>query len=224
MIVIALVNTKGGVGKSTLASALAVRALADKMRVAIVDTDPQESLAKWFERRRQKAGMSAVIAEWPSDGIEELRKSRPQPDVVFIDVPPVNIDLIRNAIENADVALIPVKASAHDLHATQDAIAIARVAKKKHLVVINDAVGNENLPTQALRQMLQMGVPTSSIIVAHRMSYAKAASTGESGPELKDRSAAEDIDGLWEDLLALAKQGGAEHNQKGAVKRLRRGE
>ena len=43
MYVIAVVNTKGGVGKTTLASALAVRAAKDSPRVAMVDLDPQRS-------------------------------------------------------------------------------------------------------------------------------------------------------------------------------------
>ena len=50
MIVISVVNTKGGVGKTTLASALAVRA-SQEGRVAMVDLDPQRSLIKWWKRR-----------------------------------------------------------------------------------------------------------------------------------------------------------------------------
>src|SRR5690349_2786294 len=51
MIVIAVVNSKGGVGKTTLASALAVRAAEDSPRIALVDFDPQGSLTAWSRRR-----------------------------------------------------------------------------------------------------------------------------------------------------------------------------
>jgi chromosome partitioning protein len=51
MYVIAVVNTQGGVGKTTLASALAVRAAKDSPRVAMVDLDPQRSLVEWWQRR-----------------------------------------------------------------------------------------------------------------------------------------------------------------------------
>ena len=51
MNVLAVVSTKGGVGKTTLASALAVRAAKESKRVAMVDLDPQGSLAAWWKRR-----------------------------------------------------------------------------------------------------------------------------------------------------------------------------
>ena len=51
MIVIAVVNSKGGTGKTTLASALSVRAAKDSKRVAMVDLDPQKSLIAWWQRR-----------------------------------------------------------------------------------------------------------------------------------------------------------------------------
>ena len=51
MRVISLVSLKGGVGKSTLAAALAVRAARESKRVAMVDLDPQASLDAWWKRR-----------------------------------------------------------------------------------------------------------------------------------------------------------------------------
>src|SRR5262249_43354352 len=49
--VITLANPKGGVGKTTICSALAVRAAGESRRVALLDLDPQESLASWWTRR-----------------------------------------------------------------------------------------------------------------------------------------------------------------------------
>ena len=51
MKVIAVVNSKGGTGKTTLASALSVRAAKESKRVAMVDLDPQRSLVAWWQRR-----------------------------------------------------------------------------------------------------------------------------------------------------------------------------
>jgi cellulose biosynthesis protein BcsQ len=49
---IALVNSKGGTGKSTLAAALGVAAEETGERVFMVDLDPQGSLSAWGERRK----------------------------------------------------------------------------------------------------------------------------------------------------------------------------
>ena len=51
MITIAVVNGKGGVGKSTLATALAVHAASEGKRIAVVDMDPQRSVVEWWARR-----------------------------------------------------------------------------------------------------------------------------------------------------------------------------
>ena len=51
MYVLALVTQKGGSGKSTLTVGIAVAAMGNGERVAIVETDPQGTISKWIERR-----------------------------------------------------------------------------------------------------------------------------------------------------------------------------
>lgn len=73
MYIIAVVNTKGGVGKTTLASALAVRAAKDSPRVAMVDLDPQRSLVEWWQRRGATDNPTVFEgATIPADAVEAL--------------------------------------------------------------------------------------------------------------------------------------------------------
>ena len=101
MRVIAVVSSKGGVGKTTLASALAVRAARESKRVAMVDLDPQRSLASWWKRRGRSDNPRIFAgAETASEAVEALELDGW--DWVFIDTPPAFIATIQDAIEHAD--------------------------------------------------------------------------------------------------------------------------
>ena len=103
MRVISLVSLKGGVGKSTLAAALAVRAARESKRVAMLDLDPQASLDAWWKRRGK--GENPTIfgnASTASDAVESLKQTGW--DWVFMDCPPAFIPTIEDAIEHSDLS------------------------------------------------------------------------------------------------------------------------
>ena len=126
MYVITVVSSKGGVGKTTLASALAVRASRESKRVAMVDLDPQRSLAEWWKRRGRCDNPRIFTgAETATEAVEALNLDGW--DWVFIDTPPpAFLATIEDAIQQADLALVPLRASAFDLIASEDAVSIAR--------------------------------------------------------------------------------------------------
>src|SRR5262249_19562921 len=137
MITVAVVNTKGGVGKTTLASALAVRAARDSKRVAMVDLDPQKSLVEWWRRRGESENPCILQgAETAADAIEALNHTGW--DWAFLDGAPAFLERFQEMVEAADFVVIPVKPSMVDLLATQDAVALSREAGASFLVVFND--------------------------------------------------------------------------------------
>src|ERR1700704_2276073 len=108
MRVISVTSGKGGVGKTSLASALAVRAARESKRVAMVDLDPLGSLADWWKRRGRSENPEIFTgADTASDAVEALRLDGW--DWVFIDTPPAFIATMQDAIESADLALIPFR-------------------------------------------------------------------------------------------------------------------
>src|SRR3954454_24695285 len=110
MQVVTLASTKGGVGKTTICSALAVRAAEESRRVALLDLDPQESLASWWIRRGKTKNPKLFEVDAAVEAIEMLLSEGWE--WVFRDTGPARIDLIEAGIALADLVVIPTRPSA----------------------------------------------------------------------------------------------------------------
>ncbi|HEU4381506.1 MAG TPA: ParA family protein, partial [Hyphomicrobiaceae bacterium] len=86
MLVISVVSSKGGVGKTTIAASLGARAAQDSVRVALVDLDPQRALVEWW-RRRGETDNPCIFegVDKPADAVERLELDGW--DVLIIDGP-----------------------------------------------------------------------------------------------------------------------------------------
>lgn len=207
MRVITIASTKGGVGKTTLASALAVRAAGESGRVAIVDLDPLGSLAAWWARRGRLSNPEIFTgADTASEAVEKLELAGW--DYVFIDTPPAFVATIEDAINSATLTLVPLRASALDLVASEDAVHIAQQSGNPYLAVINDAEVRWKTTQAARDYLMTAGVPVAETIVAHRQAYLAAMTRGLTGPEIDkgERKAAAEIDQLWGEVKGLLTQ------------------
>src|SRR5262245_61266741 len=134
--VIALVSGKGGVGRSTLTSALAVQAVKEGARVALIDAEPQESLTLWW-RMRGKPG-NPFLHPFSGDlSTDEGTLKREGYPWIFIDTVPTMLDHIEHAIEAADFVLLPTRVSLFDLAATRDVVALCQEHRKRFAFVLN---------------------------------------------------------------------------------------
>ena len=141
MHVIGFVAQKGGGGKTTLASSLAVHAVSRKSTVGLLDMDPQQSLAEWYERRGQPKNPQLYTGvDTASEAIELLGAEGL--DYLFIDTGPGLLHAIEPVIAVSDLIVVPVKASAFDLMAIAPTLEVAREsrqavprgAQRKHLI------------------------------------------------------------------------------------------
>lgn len=206
MITIAVVNGKGGVGKSTLASALAVRASKESKRVAMVDLDPQRSLVEWWQRRGRTDNPTIFEnAASAVDAVEALQLDGW--DWVFLDGPPAFISVMEDMIQAADFALVPVKPSMIDLLATQDVVNLSKEAGRRFLVVFNDVGPRERVIDGARAVLANADIPIAGTQITHRVSHITGMTVGKSAAEVnggRDTAAAQEIDNLWKEVKAAA--------------------
>jgi chromosome partitioning protein len=148
MLIIAVTNTKGGVGKTTLVASLGVQAAQDKFkggtpyRVALVDLDPMKGLVAW-RLRRGKTDNPTIFegAETAADAVERLEMAGW--DVCIMDSPPAFLTVIDEMIRATDFTVIPTKASMLDIMGMGDMLTLANEADAAHFVVFNDIAGPE---------------------------------------------------------------------------------
>ena len=201
MIVIPVVNTKGGVGKTTLATTLAVRAAKDSPRVAVVDCDPQRSAAIWWNARGETENPTVFVNSFASNAVEKLR--RDGWDWVFIDAPPAFIDTLKEIMAEGDFAVIPVKASLRDCESTLDAVDLAKAAGLRFVFVLNDVSPGDKKMAAAARAYLATHGTVAETEMAHRVSHVKGATVGKSAAEVdkgKDTAAIAEIEQLWVEI------------------------
>jgi chromosome partitioning protein len=129
--IIALLNQKGGVGKTTLATHIAGELAFRGQQVILLDADPQGSSLDWTQRRSQQ-GLPRLFS---AVGLarETLHQEAPElarrVDHIVIDGPPRIAALARSALLAADCVLIPVQPSPYDLWASAEMVALIREAQ-----------------------------------------------------------------------------------------------
>src|SRR5258708_2351792 len=131
MAIIAVAGRKGGVGKSTIVGNLAAELSAMGRSVAVLDAEPQHSLAAWAA---QGEGMLWGCVEKVKGGDGEslrakARAAEKTADVVLIDTPPGMPDITYQAALVADLMLLPCGPSPLDLFTLKEALSLALKAR-----------------------------------------------------------------------------------------------
>lgn len=178
--VITVAQQKGGAGKTTLAVNLAVAVLQSGRSVALLDTDPQGSLGRWFMARRERLGEAGVEFSTSSAwGVSyECEKLKKHYDVVIIDTPPKVDSDLRPALREADVILVPISASLVDLWATEGVLDLARREGKRPKIILNRIKRGTRLDAEvrAAAELLEGEFVDAPL--AHRVVYAETMGQG----------------------------------------------
>jgi len=139
MRVMVVTSQKGGTGKTTLSGHIAVEAERNGFGpVALMDADPQGSLASWWNARVAETPHFArtEVSRLHTD-IQRLRSSGVR--LVIIDTPPAVTSTIRNVVAFADLVVIPTRPSPHDLRAVAATLDIVEYKGKPFVFVVNGA-------------------------------------------------------------------------------------
>jgi chromosome partitioning protein len=198
MRVVVLASQKGGAGKTTLVGHLAVAAeQRGAGPVVMIDTDPQGSLSSWWNRRQAATPLLSPLPnlrDLPAR-LDELRASV---DLVLIDTPPAITSAIREVMRVADLVVMPVRPSPHDLDAIGATIDMAQAAGVPFVFAVTQAKLNARVTPQAVALLSSYGTVAPSII-QDRVIYATGMTDGRTAVDVDPKgAAAQEILGLWD--------------------------
>ena len=202
--VVVLAASKGGAGKTTIAAALAVRAAKESDAVALIDLDPQQSLARWWELRGAgRVPQLLAGVDVPSLGVEGARAKGCE--WVFIDTPPAFLSSIEPAIGLADLVVVPVRASALDVEAVEPVVELCRAQHAPFVFVINAAEPRWKIVESGAKFLGRQGKVLPEM-VSYRKAYITGMTLGQSGPEVEsDGKCGAEIDALWRAVKKLTR-------------------
>lgn len=180
--IIAILNQKGGAGKTTIAINLA-RALKQKGdKVLLVDSDPQGSARDWHAAGDGNL-LNVVGLDRPTLD-KDIKSVSDGYKWVIIDGAPQLADMAVCAIKCADVVLIPVQPSPYDIWASEDMVEVIKMrqqvtnGKPKAAFIISRQINNTNLGKEVRDALNGYELPVFKSGTFQRVIYAKTAASG----------------------------------------------
>lgn len=181
MKVIAVLNQKGGSGKTTIATHLARALQLAGADVLLVDSDPQGSARDWAAVREDQP-LTVVGIDRPT--IDRDLKQVARKDYVVIDGAPQAADLAVSAIKAADFVLIPVQPSPYDIWATADLVELVKQrievtdGRLQAAFVVSRAIKGTRIGGEVAEALTGYGLPILESRITQRVIYPGTAAAG----------------------------------------------
>lgn len=208
--IIAIANSKGGVGKSTLAGNLAVWLMEHGHRVVLVDADTQESCAEWIPECFPEIPL--VRLDNPDDILDELPTICRDVDYVVCDGPGSQSEVSRALLLKADLAIIPCKASMFEARALKKNTRFLRQVQdvrngRPNAIAVLSMIGEKYRLTKDMKAVADaINLPLAKTAITLRQAYADAPGQATVVWRMgaRERRAAEEINALFGELLPEA--------------------
>ncbi|HEY4311073.1 MAG TPA: ParA family protein [Pirellulales bacterium] len=205
--IITIANSKGGVGKSTLAVHLAAWLHEQGCRVTLADCDTQQSSSEWI--REAQPGIKAVRLDNPDVILNELPNLNQDADFIVADGPGSQTETSRALLLRADLAIVPCKASMLEIRALAKATDVLRQAQDirkgvPQAVIVLSMIGMHYRLTKDMKDAaaaLSLPLATNAMIL--RQIYADAPGQGAVVWNMgaRARDAANEVDALFREIL-----------------------
>lgn len=214
--IIAVLNPKGGAGKSTLATNLAVAVQAQGRSVVVVDTDPQGTARDWAASAPEGGGpdLPLVVGIDRSASLRrEVTKLSLSHDIVVIDGSARVEDMDAVVLRVADLVLVPVTPSNADIWGSGPLVDLVRARRSvagqpDAAFVVSRQVAGSNLAAEVGEALETAGLPVLDSRTTQRVAYAEALSGGWGvvGPQggvegARDPKAAAEMAALADEVL-----------------------
>ncbi len=210
--IIVVANSKGGVGKSTIAVHLAAWLHEQGHKVTLADCDTQHSSSDWLQEAEPE--IKTIRLRGSDEIMEELPELAKDADYVIADGPGSDTDTSRTLLLCADLAVVPCKASMLEVRALKQAtLALQHSHRVRRgrppAVIVLSMVGRRYRLTQDMRNAAAaLRLPVAKTALTLRQVYADAPGQGVVVWQLgaRAREASRQIRSLFRELLPAAEK------------------
>lgn len=201
-------NSKGGVGKSTLATHLAVWLHDRGFQTALIDADKQRSSSQWISETEPQ--ITVCVADSPDDCLIKTQGLISSHDFVVGDAPGGLEDVSRTLLILADLALFPISPSILDVRSVAGATTVLRYAqginggRPEGRLVLNKMRTRDTISRELREGAATLGLQVAQQVIRDLQAYRDAAQQGTVVGRCgrKGFSAASEIEALFTELLA----------------------
>jgi chromosome partitioning protein len=187
--IITVATMKGGSGKSTLASCLAVHWQLNGRQAAIIDSDPQRTIARLTARERALGGVT-VVENATDDAFKAAQQLAGTKDAVIIDTPGFRSQATLSCLGVSDFVLVPVKPSPFDVDRMLDTlnVLINGVSGRRPVFrcLLTQTTRDSVIAKHIRSELVEAGFPVLDSEMTNRVVYAEAALWGAT-PSLLDK-------------------------------------
>jgi chromosome partitioning protein len=201
-----ILSRKGGVGKTTIATHLAVLAHEAGLRALLIDLDPQRSATQWWRARAAEtpplvetdtSRLRDILADAEADGI----------DLTVVDTRPSQETDVERVAVLADFTLVPTRPSIFDLRAILGTLDTAKGVARRSMIVLNACppprgAGEASVTVDARKALTAFGVPVAPVSIVNRSIFPAAAVDGLTAGEVDPGGkGAREMRALWLTLM-----------------------
>lgn len=220
-LIIAIVNGKGGVGKSTASINLAGALEKARKSILLIDSDPQGTTSDWYKSRKEQPAnrllhknLFLTDSPWTAEELtSKLKQLSKNYDYVIVDCGPANDLIERTVLTLSDYAIIPVTPSPYDIRSVKKTIDLiregqekAKIKVKPHLLISRKVIGTV-LAREARQALKTLDVPIMKTEISQRIALCEAGIEGKTIFEYSPASpAAEEFTNLRKEVEKWQRQ------------------
>ena len=204
--IIAILNQKGGSGKTTISINLARALQKSGEKALLVDSDPQGSARDWHVAGNGEL-LTVIGLDRPTLD-KDIKALTNDYDWILIDGAPQLAEMAVSAIRCADVVLIPIQPSPYDIWAAEELVEVVKARqqitdykKPKAAFIISRQINNTTIGKEVRDALSGYELPVFQAGTFQRVAYVKTAATGSTVLDTKlDKEASEEINKIAKEL------------------------